>query len=923
MTDALDREAFIYVYDLADNALRIASIDAGVRRVVHDAAGNEVDGRDSKGSLILQAYDALNRPTHVWARDDGLSQITLRRVIEYGDGGSANQGAAEREANRRANRLGRLHRHYDEAGRTTVKTYDFKGNVLEKTREVISDAELLSVFTPASPQQTYLINWQPNAGQSLEERAVSLLDSRSYQTSVAYDALNRAKAIRYPLDQDGERKAMRPRYNNAGALERVELDEQVYVAHIAYNAKGQRLLLALGNGVMTRHCYDAQTLRLRRLRSESYTRPDDLTFQPSGALLQDFAYEYDLAGNILRITDRVPGCGVRDNADAGTDVDPALRILIAAGDALVRRFEYDAIYRLTSATGRESKSLSRPTPWHDDLQRGGFNSPNHGTADQDNAPSLTSIYKETYAYDPSGNMIRLRHTNGSNSFVRQFSLAPGNNRLHSVTIGQSEFAYTHDANGNMTSETASRHFAWDHSDQMKSFRVQAGTAEPSVHALYLYDAAGMRVKKLVRKQGGQLESSIYVDEVFEHHRWQAGNATGENNYLHVMDDQQRIAQVRVGSAHPDDRGPAVQYHLGDHLGSSGVVVDRNGSFINREEYAPYGETSFGGFARKRYRFTGKERDEESGFCYYSARYYAPWILRWISADPLGLAIDSRARAGNRDKERGAGTDRRASGVRFTQLMGLFVFNLNNPLRYTDRDGREPRINKIEPPEGSFKGVGFQRSLVDERKLTSLEGEDVGEVTAGKFEFKFGFDLGEEAKREFAGIEVHLTALDIEVGDRFFAGVTVLEGTGAAGRYREGWGARVQVTAFEAKAGGNLSFGSLDAKASVTFGLSIGVGFTKGKGKLGFSAKAGIGFELEVVYDWEEVLQNSPSGNAAEVPLPPEEWSVQEKHRREVTQKEAPPPPVRPRNPNRREAPLSQPDAFELEWMRAIQDVVTR
>ena len=39
---------------------------------------------------------------------------------------------------------------------------------------------------------------------------------------------------------------------------------------------------------------------------------------------------------------------------------------------------------------------------------------------------------------------------------------------------------------------------------------------------------------------------------------------------------------------------------------------------------------------KRYRFTGKERDEESGLAYHSARYYAPWLLRWTAADPAGL-----------------------------------------------------------------------------------------------------------------------------------------------------------------------------------------------------------------------------------------------------------------------------------------------
>ena len=171
---------------------------------------------------------------------------------------------------------------------------------------------------------------------------------------------------------------------------------------------------------------------------------------------------------------------------------------------------------------------------------------------------------------------------------------------------------------------------------MKAFRTQADTSEPSVHAHYLYDASGQRVKKLVRKQGGGFETTVYIDGLFEHHRWKRnGEDPGENNRLHVMDDQQRIAMVRVGDPHPDDKGPAVQYHLGDHLGSSNLVIDEDGSFINREEYTPYGETSFGSFARKRYRFTGKERDEESGLYYHGARYYAPWLARWVSCDPAG------------------------------------------------------------------------------------------------------------------------------------------------------------------------------------------------------------------------------------------------------------------------------------------------
>ena len=92
-----------------------------------------------------------------------------------------------------------------------------------------------------------------------------------------------------------------PHYNRAGALESVTLDGTTYVERIAYNAKGQRALIAYGNSVMTRYAYDPRTIRLVRMRTEGYSQPAALTYRPTGTPLQDFAYGYDLMGNILNI----------------------------------------------------------------------------------------------------------------------------------------------------------------------------------------------------------------------------------------------------------------------------------------------------------------------------------------------------------------------------------------------------------------------------------------------------------------------------------------------------------------------------------------------------------------------------------------------------------------------------------------------
>jgi RHS repeat-associated protein len=79
----------------------------------------------------------------------------------------------------------------------------------------------------------------------------------------------------------------------------------------------------------------------------------------------------------------------------------------------------------------------------------------------------------------------------------------------------------------------------------------------------------------------------------------------------------------------------VKYRIHGRVGSCTLTVAGDGTWLNYEEYTPFGETVFGGYAKKRYRFTGKERDEESGLYYHGQRYYAPWLARWTTTDPQG------------------------------------------------------------------------------------------------------------------------------------------------------------------------------------------------------------------------------------------------------------------------------------------------
>jgi RHS repeat-associated protein len=156
------------------------------------------------------------------------------------------------------------------------------------------------------------------------------------------------------------------------------------------------------------------------------------------------------------------------------------------------------------------------------------------------------------------------------------------------------------------------------------------------------------------------QTAVYIDAIVEHHVYD----TEENTSIHLMDNQRRLAIIRVGQALNGDTGAAVQYHLADHLDSSTLVLGGDdstaGTFQNREEFFPYGETSFGSFARKRYRFSGKERDEESGLYYGGMRYYSGSTMRWTSGDPAGPASD----------------------------INLYSFNRCSPLRFVDPNGTQ-------------------------------------------------------------------------------------------------------------------------------------------------------------------------------------------------------------------------------------------
>jgi RHS repeat-associated protein len=639
--DANNRVVMHYDYDMLGNRIHQSSMEAGQRWMLNDVAGKPIRSWDSRDHSMRTEYDELRRPLRSFVI--GADVLNPAREIRFEEtvySESASSGLTPAQV-LQANLRGKPYKHYDTAGVVTSEAHDFKGNLSRSTRQLVQDYKT----TPDWPQ-----NPQP------------VLETEIFASSTRYDALNRPIQMVAPHGNQPNTKinVIRTGYNEANLLERVDawlgqtaepsalLDPTSANLHavtkIDYDAKGQRTRIDYGNGALTEYAYDEQTFRLIHLKTRrTGAAPQNLLRRLLGpaaprvtSVFQDLFYTYDPVGNITHIR------------------DDAQQTIIFNGQVVPPQcdYAYDAIYRLIDATGREHiGQLAQPqTTWNDEF-RVNLPQPGDGQAMRN--------YTEHYLYDAVGNFEKLIHQAANGSWTRTYAYnevslieaAKKSNRLSSTTVGATTEPYAYDAHGNMTSMPHLTLMQWDFKDQLSATSRQAVNTSPPPDKVpettfYVYDAGGQRVRKVTERQNGSRKAERIYLGGFEIYREFQGNGIDialERETLHIMDDKQRIALVETRTQ-GNDGSPAqlIRYQFGNHLGAASLELDDKGNVISYEEYTPYGSTSYQAVdknlkaAAKRYRYTGKERDEETGFTYHGARYYAAWLGRWTTCDPKGL-----------------------------------------------------------------------------------------------------------------------------------------------------------------------------------------------------------------------------------------------------------------------------------------------
>ncbi|MEZ5308160.1 MAG: RHS repeat-associated core domain-containing protein [Pyrinomonadaceae bacterium] len=195
----------------------------------------------------------------------------------------------------------------------------------------------------------------------------------------------------------------------------------------------------------------------------------------------------------------------------------------------------------------------------------------------------------------------------------------------------------------------------------KQTKITSGSPQQTNIGEYFYDGNGKRVKKITYDSNGQpTETVVFV--------YSGGKLVAE--YSSKTPPQGAEAQTK--------------YVATDMLGSVRAVTNQNGEIVSRRDFLPFGKelpnsstpghsnslrTSAAGYGADniRQKFTGYQKDEETGLDFAEARMYENRHGRFTAVDPL-----------------------LASGLSTNpQSFNRFAYVLSNPINYADNDGMKP------------------------------------------------------------------------------------------------------------------------------------------------------------------------------------------------------------------------------------------
>jgi RHS repeat-associated protein len=516
---------------------------------------------------------------------------------------------------------------YDGVDRLTQVT-DPRNLITQYPRNGLGDAT--SLVSPDTGTATHTYDEAGN----LKTRT----DSRSVLTTYSYDELNRlTQAAHTKTGMTSQTFGWT--YDQTGA---------------GFSHGIGRLTSTTHPAGSTQYAYDAQG----RLTTD-IQRVDAAAGANASQIVNTVGYEYDVAGNLTRITypsgaqvsfghtdGQVTSVSLARNAGStaatlvsGIEFEPFGAIKrwqwhLAGGSTQVNERRYDLSARLTRyRLGNVLRDLTydaadRITSYsHYDATTGVAQTSLNQNFGYDENGRLTTVTTAsaswTIGYDANGNRTSVTLNGTPSTYITSTT----SNRLNSITNPARSFGY--DSAGNTTSDTAGYTSTYDAAGRLSTL-TKAG-----VTTTYSYNGLGQRVRKF-----GSTGASSTV--VFVYDQW--GQLLGEYSSTGAaIREYVWLGSTPIAMFVPNGANdPAVSYLHTDHLNAPRIATDTSGNIRWRWMAEPFGTTapednpSNLGSLTQNLRFPGQYADSESGLFYNYFRDYDSTIGRYTESDPIGL-----------------------------------------------------------------------------------------------------------------------------------------------------------------------------------------------------------------------------------------------------------------------------------------------
>ncbi|HEI9844270.1 TPA: RHS repeat-associated core domain-containing protein [Morganella morganii] len=587
-------------------------------------------GNEHRYQNLVSATDLLQRPVRQVSIDSGES-LSLLHADGQPEWTTKNPGEASVSQHFSYDRKGRLlslrsldgteeillqTRRYSD-GVDNAEEYNCRGQCTEIQNG--AGTETFTEFDIAGKNKSFSRRFW-----SVRDRSVDLNHPPEAETRtwVSRNDLSGSGAVRQLSlschDAEKERSVYTRRngYNRRGQLISSHLTDEggnqhTLLTSAGYHANGACQQEILGNGVTRYYAQEHFTKRL--LRISTWRPAENKTRYP----IQDISYQYDPAGNVT------------ERYDQGREDQYFDNLRITAHN----QYHYDSCYRLRYAAGREALNGGKSTI----------------TPLISGSQQLVN-YQRWYDYDNAGNMTQLRHSAGQNNWTQVFSVSPESNRSLPQPVSPYEVERFFDSFGHLKESNGVRFYRDSQQQLIRADGVRRANGATD-YEFYQYDSSGQRCSKLSSRiadgitQARRRETVTYISGMRLCEYDYDGKSQG-SHYSLSFPLAGHSAVVCLSEREPEKKAiplSLMRYNCLDAQGSVALELSAEGDIITQEEYYPFGGTSLFSSRNeseaeyKYHRYSNKERDNLTGLYDYGFRYYAPWLCRWISPDPLGIA----------------------------------------------------------------------------------------------------------------------------------------------------------------------------------------------------------------------------------------------------------------------------------------------